>query len=487
MMPLQAGNSKASLVSAIDRVWAIDNQHARTLIHQLESISASDMTFASEALVTAGGSGVNPASTMYDFDAATQTAFIEISGIMLNKPSSIDQFNGACSMIMVRRAIRQAVASDEVKRIVLYVDTPGGQTEGMGELASDIKDASLVKPITAFVPSKAFSAGFWAASQCSKVVLGEFAFAGSIGVCNTVADAGEFWQKAGIKWHLISSGGIKGEGGHDANISNDFLAEVQTLVDHWTYLFVNAVAEGRGMDASAVSNLATGHIWTAKECVANGLADAVMTEDQFLASLEDMDDPDFWEDDDEDGERASANKDNFHENTTKEQRMDNGTNPGIVAKLGNFLKPTQQAKSAPTEETAGQEIPAHVIAMAKTLAWNEADKIVNQASARLAIPTSCIGSARDLYLRAMEADHGGTILPDDNGCVVEGPLAHSVSAFLSSLPSNAILEASSATNAEKPAIAGETINHNGSENAIAVQLKASNVKLAEKISKEAKN
>ncbi len=481
MVPQNLMQSKASLVSAIDRVWAIDATAARSMLDALSTLHKRDMTYASDVLAYGeGGSGIR----RWDLDESTGTARISIEGVMLQKPSSFDLWDGACSTIMVRRALREAVSTESVRRISLYIDSPGGQTTGMGELAADIAYASSQKPLTAFIDGSAFSAGYWAASQASRIVVNKFGFAGSIGVFTLALDADAFFQKEGLSWNLISSGGIKGHGAQSTNVSAEYLEECQMLVDHWASLFVTAVATGRGMDVDAVRCFADGRVWTAEKCLANGLVDRIMTEDEYLAAIVDMDDPDYWDDPEEQDPAALTQTKIFSITKPKEHSMETGKNRSLVAKVGDFLHP-KQATSAPVEEAAtGLEVPAHVVAMATSLARNMADNLINSACGRLAIPPSCADQARGLYLMAMAADHGGQILPDANGSVNEGPLTQAFAAFIDSLPDAAVLQATGIASPDMPAAEGVALNHNGSENPVAKRLKENTKNLAAKYEKD---
>src|SRR5262245_35645929 len=79
--------------------------------------------------------------------SAKSIAVIHLVGV-LGKGRS---FFADTSTIDVRREVRDAAADDSVQSILLHVDSPGGIVNGTAELAADVKAASQVKPVYAYI------------------------------------------------------------------------------------------------------------------------------------------------------------------------------------------------------------------------------------------------------------------------------------------------------------------------------------------------
>ena len=70
---------------------------------------------------------------------------------------------------------------DDVNRIVLEIDSPGGEADGIAELSDIIYCSRKIKPTKAVVKNTCASAAYWLASACTKVTSDPYAFLGSIG------------------------------------------------------------------------------------------------------------------------------------------------------------------------------------------------------------------------------------------------------------------------------------------------------------------
>lgn len=200
-------------------------------------------------------------------------AIIRVRGFIAK--SVPDWIVNATSSIRISQAFDQAAADSKVKGIIMSVDSPGGYASGMYEFAESIAKARAIKPVFAQVDGQAASAAYWAASQASAVYLGPADMVGSIGTYSVVDDDSKFWEDRGIKTYLISSGGIKGQGEMGVPVSEEFLAELQGIVDKLQNFFADGVANGRRMDRKAIDKLADGRIWIGEDAVKIGLADGV--------------------------------------------------------------------------------------------------------------------------------------------------------------------------------------------------------------------
>lgn len=175
----------------------------------------------------------------------------------------------------LRASVMKAASDRKVSGIVLDIDSPGGSVEGMASLIDDLQDAKRAKPLVAYVEDTAASAAYWAASQADKIVAGRGADLGSIGVYAVVVDSSERAEKMGLKVHVIKSAEHKGAGAPGTEITDEQLAYLQEMVDRSHDDFVSSVANGRKMVSERVSALATGKLYSARESVANGLADSI--------------------------------------------------------------------------------------------------------------------------------------------------------------------------------------------------------------------
>jgi capsid assembly protease len=186
-------------------------------------------------------------------------------------------------------AVEDAAADPSVKRIVLAVDSPGGEVTGLPETAAVIARAAKVKPVSAHVDGTAASAAYWLASQSSDITLSPSSEVGSVGVRMMHADISKMMDDAGIKITELHAGKFKTEWTPFAPLSDDAKAHMQERLNNAHTDFIRAVAEGRGARASAgirKARYGEGRMFTAQEAMGHGLADKVLSSREFYRAIQ---------------------------------------------------------------------------------------------------------------------------------------------------------------------------------------------------------
>lgn len=181
--------------------------------------------------------------------------------------------------------IDSLAADDSILGIMLDVDSPGGDVDGTDDLAIAVRAAKARKPVAAHVASIGASAAYYVASQADVLTTGRTAMVGSIGVYALMLDDTRMWEDMGIKWTLVSSGGVKGAGSPGQPLRDEEIAETQAIVDRFYGFFVEAVAQGRGMDEGAVRAIEQGRMFAADEAMEMGMSDGTMTRGEAIAAL----------------------------------------------------------------------------------------------------------------------------------------------------------------------------------------------------------
>lgn len=206
-------------------------------------------------------------------------AVIPVYGVLAQRMNLMSEFSGGTSYQRLEGALNAAIASDEIKAIVLDIDSPGGGVPGAMELGAAMRAVrGGQKPIVAQVNSLAASAAYWIASQADEIVVTPSGRAGSIGVYTYHDDLSGYFAQKGVKRTYISAGDHKVEGNETGPLTNDAQGFVQKLVDESYDNFVNAVAEGRGVSRSTVlDRFGQGRVFGATELVDRGMADRIGT------------------------------------------------------------------------------------------------------------------------------------------------------------------------------------------------------------------
>ena len=219
------------------------------------------------------------------YETLDGVAMIDIQGVMLKTYDAwLDVPPYITFTNEIQRAVRDAIADEEVGAILLNVNSPGGLADGCEQLYRTIAEAAKVKPVHAHIDGMAASAAFYAIAGASRITVEKSSFAGSIGTYMVVDDWSAFYAKAGVKAHVVTSAPpLKGAGVQGSEVTPEQLAMWQREVDALAKQFKAAVQAGRGLTDDQVAAVATGEVWIGPEAVALGLADDLGTIDSAFA------------------------------------------------------------------------------------------------------------------------------------------------------------------------------------------------------------
>ncbi len=258
-------------------VWAVTPrfyQFARqdVLPRLQEKVARFGTAEASQAM---GASSING---QYEV-TADGTAVIELRGSMMKFASSF----GGGGTVACRRKLRAAMNDPFVKAIVLLVDTPGGTVSGTEALAADVRKAAKKKPVYVHIEDLCCSAGYWVASQATRIFAeNATTMGGCIGTYAVVDDWSKAYEEAGIKTHLIKAGEFKGAGVEGTEVTAEQLREWQREVNELNEQFVRGVAKGRGVAISTAKDWADGRVFVAGDMLEKGLIDGIQSLDATL-------------------------------------------------------------------------------------------------------------------------------------------------------------------------------------------------------------
>ena len=156
--------------------------------------------------------------------------------------------------------------------ILLYVDSPGGAVYESEELHQKLLEYKEMtgRPIWGYMAHYAASGGYYVSVAADKIYANPNTITGSIGVILSTVDVTGLYDKLGIREVNIASGPLKA-----GDLTDEQIAVYQAQVDESFDRFVEVVAQGRGMDETAVRTLADGRTYTAKQALNNGLIDEI--------------------------------------------------------------------------------------------------------------------------------------------------------------------------------------------------------------------
>ncbi len=202
-----------------------------------------------------------------NFDFSDKVAVIDIKGVILDPRE-------------VNTALSNYAKRDDVKAVVLRIDSPGGAVGPSQEIYREVQRFRTKKKIVVSMGSVAASGGYYIAAGADKIVANPGTITGSIGVIVEFMNTQELFKKIGLKGTVIKSGTFKDTGSPLRELTETEKKLLGAVVNDIHSQFVEAVAQGRNMKPEDVAILADGRIFSGAQAMRLGLVDQ-------LGSLED--------------------------------------------------------------------------------------------------------------------------------------------------------------------------------------------------------
>ena len=267
--------------SVFDTPWAITAGKLHEITAFLEFAMGGGKFTADEILARVGQPSPGRVSR-----STGAIAMLPLYGTIAQRTNMMSDFSGGTSVQQFTGAFRAAMADDSIKAIVIDCDSPGGSTDGIDELASEIRAARGSKPIVAVANTLMASAAYWICSQADEIVAMPSAMVGSIGIITAHVDESAAMEQAGVKMTVLSAGKYKAEGNPTEPLSVEARANVEEQLGYFYNLFTGAVAKGRGVSQDAVLNgFGEGRVMTPDAALKAGMIDRIATLDDTIARL----------------------------------------------------------------------------------------------------------------------------------------------------------------------------------------------------------
>lgn len=170
-------------------------------------------------------------------------------------------------------SIGNAEYDDNIKAIILDVDSTGGRVVAGEEIANALRRTT--KPTVTVIREVGLSAAYWSATGADTIFASVNSDVGSIGVTYSYLDNVRKNQAEGLTYNQISSGKFKNMLDPDKALTYEErqLLERDMKIIHEN--FVKDVAENRGLDIEKVRALADGSSMLGEMALENGLIDRI--------------------------------------------------------------------------------------------------------------------------------------------------------------------------------------------------------------------
>ena len=203
-------------------------------------------------------------------------ALVYATGVIVHGESVDSEWYGqVVGTDSLSRTLRQVREDDEVKAVILRIDSPGGSASASEVIWREVRRTREEKPVIVSIGDYAASGGFYIAMGGGPVIAQPMSITGSIGVFS-----GKFALQGLYEWLGLSWGVVKRAENADLFLDFEPWTDEQRVIIHDQLVEIHArfrevVGENRGMEADVLSGLTTGRAWTGAEALRLSLVDRI--------------------------------------------------------------------------------------------------------------------------------------------------------------------------------------------------------------------
>ena len=169
----------------------------------------------------------------------------------------------------------KARENENIKGILLTVDSPGGTVPPSIEVMEAVKRIKGIKPIVVYAAGTLASGSYYASCYADEIIANPGSMVGSIGVIMHGANVSGLMSKLGIESQVIQAGKYKQVGTADRKWNKAERKELNKVIQDTYKTFVHDVATGRDLKESNHHIYADAHIFTASQAKKVGLIDSL--------------------------------------------------------------------------------------------------------------------------------------------------------------------------------------------------------------------
>jgi protease-4 len=198
------------------------------------------------------------------FSEKPGVGLVEVKGMILDSRETV-------------RQLRHFLKKDDIKAVVLRVDSPGGVVAPSQEIYEEVKKFAAKKKIIVSMGSLAASGGYYISAPATMIYANPGTITASIGVIIKLSNIEALMDKIGIKATVIKTGKFKDSGSPSRELTDEDRAMFQSVIESTHTQFVKAVATGRRLSEDDVRKIADGRVLSGEQALAVKLVDRLGT------------------------------------------------------------------------------------------------------------------------------------------------------------------------------------------------------------------
>lgn len=242
-------------------IWAVSSDTLFAPDEDFFSDTTSNEQLASVSEKPCNVIGINLHGDLYTYNASSD---FDSEGKLVNDVVASE---------WVTDMIDEAEESENIKAIILEVDSYGGLPVAGEEVANALKIAK--KPTVGLIRGAGLSAAYWAVSGADTIFVSKNSDVGGIGVTMSYLDYSEKNKKEGAIYNSLSTGKFKDTGDPEKALTIDERMLIERDLNILLNNFVLDIANNRKMSIAKVKNLADGSSMLGEQALNNGLVDKI--------------------------------------------------------------------------------------------------------------------------------------------------------------------------------------------------------------------
>lgn len=171
------------------------------------------------------------------------------------------------------KLIRTLRQDDDVKAIVMRINSPGGSASASDLVAHEVLLATKAKPVIASMGSVAASGGYYIAARATKIFASPNTITGSIGVFGLLPNVQKLANSNGVTWDVVKTGQYADIETLSRPKTPAEMAILQRMVDQVYSTFLDVVAGSRPISRQKLADIAQGRVWSGTSAQKLGLVD----------------------------------------------------------------------------------------------------------------------------------------------------------------------------------------------------------------------
>lgn len=186
-----------------------------------------------------------------------------------------EQPQGMVGGVTTSALIRAAREDEEIKALVLRVDSPGGSVFASEQIRREVELTKAAgKPVVVSMANVAASGGYWISMNADRIYADESTITGSIGIYGLMLRAPRTLEKIGVRSDGVTTTPWAGAFDMTRPLDEPTKQVVQSVIEHGYSQFIGKAAKARKQTPEAIDANARGRVWSGFQAKEKGLIDA---------------------------------------------------------------------------------------------------------------------------------------------------------------------------------------------------------------------